>query len=120
MKIDELFIGALVFVDGMPAKVTGISSDGIVDTTICRNSNVEQIMPIPLTNKILYANGFNYHHKNYASLEYPSEDTFTLADLGEGIWCVCKTWYIRNVHELQTALRVFNVDKAIDYNYFES
>lgn len=72
--------------------------------------------PIPLSDRILLKNGFQYFHKNYASLSYdhpfqiqmlewPGED-------GIGIWMVCGL-KIRYVHELQHVLRMAEIDVKI-------
>ena len=114
MEINELFIGAWVMDGIKPAEVTGIICDGIVETTVNESSNIEVIEPIPLTDAILYKHGFDYHHRNLASLEYPIEETFTLAYIEDGLWRIGRNWYIRYVHELQLALRLLNVGVEID------
>ena len=73
--------------------------------------------PILLTDKILNQNGFQYFHKNFASLSY--EHPFKLEmeqwpdGNGLGLWNVCGIIKIRYVHELQHALKVCRVDKEI-------
>ena len=85
-----------------------------MDVTL-KDGNCE---PIPLTDKILKANGFQYYHKNYASLtpdhpfrlemiEWPDEN-------GKGgLWVVGGIIKIRYIHELQNALKVCEIDKEI-------
>ena len=76
----------------------------------------DEIEPIPLTDAILKMNGFEYYHKNFASLEYPTNGTFVLeymGDVDDNVWRVYTTCYIRYVHELQHALKLFNIDKEI-------
>ena len=78
----------------------------------------DTIEPIPLTDEILKKNGFQYYHKNYASLScvhpfklrmnvWPDEN-------GKGgLWSVGGIINVRYVHELQRALKVCEVDKEI-------
>ena len=119
MKIEELFIGAWVLDNGKPAHVTYLSCFGDIGTTCSEHTFIGMVEPVPLTNEILYGHGFDYHHKNYASLEYPSGNTFMLAHIDEGVWCINDLWRIRYVHELQLALRVHGVNKEINlyWNY---
>ena len=77
----------------------------------------DEIEPIPLTDAILKANGFDYHHKNFAALSY--EHPFQLEMMewpdenGIGLWMVRGLLKIRYVHELQHALRLCGVDKEL-------
>lgn len=78
----------------------------------------DEFEPIPLTDAILKINGFQYYHKNFASLtpnhpfrlemvEWPDEN-------GKGgLWVVGGIIKIRYVHELQNALKVCEIDKEI-------
>ena len=77
----------------------------------------DEIQPIPLTDAILKANGFEYRHKNFAALSY--EHPFQLEmvewqdENGVGLWMVRGLLKIRYVHELQHALRLCGVDKEL-------
>lgn len=77
----------------------------------------DEIEPIPLTDAILKANGFEYHHKNFAALshvhpfqlkmvEWPDEN-------GIGLWMIGGLFKIRYVHELQHAMKLCEIDKEI-------
>ena len=77
----------------------------------------DEIEPIPLTDAILKANGFEYHHKNFAALshmhpfqlkmvEWPDEN-------GIGLWMIGGLFKIRYVHELQHAMKLCDIDKEI-------
>lgn len=73
--------------------------------------------PIPLTDKILRKNGFEYHHKNFASLS--PEHPFAIEMLkwpdenGIGLWEVGGIIKVRYVHELQHVLKMAEIDKEI-------
>lgn len=60
MKTSELMLGNWVVDNGKYAQITGITCDGIIETTVNKNSNIELIEPIPLTQEILERNGFYY------------------------------------------------------------
>ena len=77
----------------------------------------DEIEPIPLTDAILKANGFEYHHKNFAALshvhpfqlemvEWPDEN-------GIGLWMIGGLFKIRYVHELQHAMKLCEIDQEI-------
>lgn len=81
----------------------------------------DEIEPIPLTDAILKANGFEYHHKNFAALshvhpfqlemvEWPDEN-------GIGLWMIGGLFKIRYVHELQHAFWLAGIDKEIKLEY---
>ena len=77
----------------------------------------DEIEPIPLTDTILKANGFEYHHKNFAALSY--EHPFQLGmvewpdENGIGSWMIGDLFKIRYVHELQHAMKLCGIDKEI-------
>ena len=117
--------------DGIkPAEVTGITCDGIVETTVNESSNIEVINPIPLTPEILEKNGFEndfYEEETIADngvkikLEGYSyrEDNVSVSYCDGGV-NVCNDFtdadiHIRceSVHQLQHALRLAGIDKAI-------
>ena len=122
MKVQELQIGDLVDYRGKVIKVTSLYAKGGSNEVGFGNRedcwvNGDVVTPIPLANDILYKNGFDYHHKNYASLEYPKEDTLMLEHVcynREEVWRVNGTFcYVRYVHELQHVLRAYKIDKEI-------
>lgn len=79
--------------------------------------SLDRITPIPLTDEILKKNGFEYYHKNFASLN--QDDLFKLEMIEwpdengiGGIWKI-GIIEIRYVHELQHALKLCNINKNI-------
>ena len=81
------------------------------------SAGVELLEPVLLTDAILKANGFEYHHKNFAALshvhpfqlkmvEWPDEN-------GIGLWMIGGLFKIRYVHELQHAMKLCEIDKEI-------
>ena len=77
----------------------------------------DEIEPIPLTDTILKANGFEYRHKNFAALSYKHPFQLEMMEWpdenGIGLWMVGGLLKIRYVHELQHALRLCGVDKEL-------
>lgn len=78
----------------------------------------EHLAPIPLTDEILKANGFEYFHKNFAALD--RESTFQL-EMVEwpneeciGLWMLGNLIKIRYVHELQHAFKLCGIKKEIE------
>lgn len=73
--------------------------------------------PIPLSDDILKKTGFQYFHKNFASLSY--DHPFKLEKVewpnGDdiGLWMLGGLFKIRYVHELQHAFRLAGIDKEI-------
>lgn len=118
METKKLMIGNLVYntvLEGNTS-VDALSLNGIrgdINETVYDKSS---LYPIPLTDDILNKNGFEYRHKNIASLqeypfclemiEWPNEN-------GIGLWMVGGIFKIRYVHELQNALRLADIDKEI-------
>lgn len=121
MKANELMIGDFVCIANSFAKVHD-SIDKVIGVEFIDGGydvfNPEEITPIPLTDDILRNNGFEYFHKNYASIsrehpfmlrldKWPDEN-----GLG-GVWTICDIIEIRYVHQLQHALRLCGIDKEI-------
>ena len=77
----------------------------------------DDIEPVPLTDAILKANGFEYHHKNFAALSYVHPFQLEMVewpdDNGIGLWMIGGLFKIRYVHELQHAFRLAGIDKEI-------
>lgn len=76
------------------------------------------ITPIPLTDEILKKNGFEYFHKNYASLSYEHPFQLKMNEWPDenglnGLWTIFDIIEIRFVHQLQHALRLCGIDKEI-------
>ena len=74
--------------------------------------------PMPLTDNILRDNGFEYFHKNFASLSYEHPFALRLDKWPDengcgGIWTICDIIEIRYVHQLQHALRDCGIDEEI-------
>lgn len=77
----------------------------------------DEIEPIPLTDAILKANGFEYHHKNFAALSYVHPFQLEMVEWpdenGIGLWMIGGLFKIRYVHELQHAMKLCDIDKEI-------
>ena len=74
--------------------------------------------PIPLTDTILNKNGFQYYHKNFASLSHTHPFRLEMVEWPDengrgGLWTVGGIINVRYVHEFQHALKVCGVDKEI-------
>lgn len=59
IKVDNLMIGDWLLDGDSYAQVTSIACGGIIETTASNFASEEVLQPIPLTLKILKANGFN-------------------------------------------------------------
>ena len=73
-KVEELMIGDWVYDGNSIAQVTGITCDGIIETTHNQSSNIEIIRPIPLTIEILEKNGLCEDNHGRLNGEYFDED----------------------------------------------
>ena len=77
----------------------------------------DEIEPIPLTDAILKANGFEYHHKNFAALSHVHPFQLEMVEWpdgnGIGLWMIEGLFKIRYVHELQHAMKLCDIDKEI-------
>ena len=110
MKAKELMIGDWVQVPSEMNRYKRVCSTFDMDLAVLYR-------PIPLTDAILKANGFEYHHKNFAALSY--EHPFQLEmvewpnENGIGLWMVGGLLKIRYVHEFQHAIRLCDIDKVI-------
>lgn len=123
MKANELMIGDWVYDGNSIAQVTGITCDGIIETTHNQSSNIEIIRPIPLTIEILEKNGLEKDNHGRLNSEYFDEDVNSCLEIsvddktGEIWWSYNwdEYWIIRlrYVHELQNALRLCGIEKEI-------
>ena len=123
MKIYELQIGNWVYDGNSIAQVTGITCDGIIETTHNQSSNIEIIRPIPLSAEILEKNGLEKDNHDRLYGEYFDEDEnreleITVDDkTGEIWWSYNWDEYriirLRYVHELQNALKLCGIEKEI-------
>lgn len=123
MKVKELMIGDLVYDGNSIAQVTGITCDGIIETTHNQSSNIELIRPIPLTVEILEKNGLEKDNHGRLYGEYFDEDVNNDLEIsvddktGEIWWSYNWAEYyiirLRYVHELQHALRLCGIEKEI-------
>ena len=127
MKANELMIGDWVRwtsdqwsteEDSYPFRIKGTCSNKVqIEDRI--DWYVDSLIdPIPLTDEILRNNGFEYFHKNYASIS--NEHPFRLRldkwpdENGLGaVWTICDIIEIRYVHQLQHALRDCGIDEEI-------
>lgn len=79
---------------------------------------VTSIEPIPLTPEILEKNGFEYFHKNFASLDHDSAFRIEMVNWPDefgngGLWIFAELIKIRYVHDLQHCLRLCEINKKI-------
>ena len=79
---------------------------------------LDEIEPIPLTAEILKKNGFEYYHKNFASLRYDHQFKLKMEKWPDenglgGLWSITDLIKIRYVHELQQAMRMCSIEKEI-------
>ena len=77
-----------------------------------------EIEPIQLTPEILKKNGFEYYHKNFASLRYDHPFKLKMEKWPDenglrGLWSITNLIKIRYVHELQHALSLCEIEKEI-------
>jgi len=113
MEANKLMIGDWVFDGDEVARVTSLTCDGIIETTL-RLSNIENVTPIPLTAEILEKNGWKYNDmpfvqgwEQYGILLYAGGSGYRI-NCGTNIALI-----IDSVHELQHALRLCGIDKEI-------
>ena len=119
MKATELMVCDWVLDGKKPAQITGIMCDDLFETTLSPRVGGECISPIPLTSEILEKNGFSLQSDN---TEFLKLDTYWLGcELGTfRIHNLNKDWWqfglakIRNVHELQHAMRLCGIEKEVE------
>lgn len=113
MEAKELMISDWVIDKSKKAQVTSLTCDGIIETT-ASISNIEVVKPIPLSPEILKANGFEYFK---GTSSYVLQTTTASITLLWDYWYKCFCWHeakIRNVHELQHALRMCGLNELAD------
>lgn len=132
MKCEDLMIGDLVYHHNEVVRITGIGQNLV--TYIYYHyvdCEVSEIEPIPLSEEILEKNGFEGSPTRDLFIEMNLWETCALEVLpSEGSWIVrmCNAkankyiykynkinLYIKYVHELQHALRLFGIKKEIKY-----
>ena len=125
IRVEELMIGDWVLDCTQNAQVTGITCDGIIETTANAISNIELLEPIPITPEILEKNGFESVKNIFGFKTYKLNDDFILEDRGEKK-CLCRSCYkiqpsstfwvcnIEHVHELQHVLKLCGISKNIE------
>lgn len=117
MKVNELMIGDWVYDGNSIAQVTGITYDGIIETTHNQSSNIEIIRPIPLSAEILEKIGFEYINDEYgcwllSKIELREREPYNgLFEVEINI--AKETIYIHYVHELQHILKLCGSQKEI-------
>lgn len=128
MKANELMIGDWVMLtdpinNGEKVQVKEIHGDGhiTVDGAITK-----MFEPIPLTAEILEKNGFEYFSVNYWEMQVdndyielrPTEGNMAIwldyVKDNDGIYANYILPYPDNLHELQHALRLCNIEKEIE------
>lgn len=118
MEAKELMIGDWVMntFNRKPEQVCEIR-DRMVMLDYSDLYDYDEIEPIPLTDAILKANGFEYHHKNFAALSYVHPFQLEMVewpdDNGIGLWMIGGLFKIRYVHDLQHAMKLYDIDKEI-------
>lgn len=118
MKATELMVGDWVLDGKKPAQITGIMCDDLFETTLSPSVGGECITPIPLTHEILKKNGFRLQsdRSELGTLDtywFGSElGGFRIHRLNNGDYQFGLA-KIRNVHELQHAMRLCGIEKEV-------
>lgn len=118
MKIEELSIGDYVNYEGKPVRIKGLCSMvtfEINEHLIC-TCGVGCLDPIPLTPEILEKNGINKTYKSDEYAVYKGEG-FNVTDYYTELWEFSlrrNRVMLKNVHELQHALRLAGIEKEIE------
>lgn len=128
MKAQDLMIGDWVqhpvyMGNLVPCRVVGISTEITVEfeTGARKYEALKFAQPIPLTNKILELNGWEYGDwgdENYTDEYYTFDDDFDIHIDDTGNFEIRtvdgQTIKIKYVHELQHALKLCGIDKNIE------
>ena len=122
MRVEELMIEDWIYDGNSIAQVTGITCDGIIETTHNQSSNIELIKPIPLIVEILEKNGFKKDEKdknmyywnwsicnNCISYDKETGKIRIFHSLGNLVFVLP----LRYIHELQHALKLCEIEKKI-------
>lgn len=131
MKVTDLMIGDLIFINNTPHKIQAIDS---IDAEILADDNLyyvgedryrseDKIEGIPITTEILEKNGFvfdcdfwtiaNPRYNNVRMVRYCSIDE-DATDAFLGHWAFDENYAIDFVHELQHALRLCGLNEIAD------
>lgn len=117
LNYQSLMIGDLVYDGNSIAQVTGITCDGIIETTHNQSSNIEIIRAIPLSVEILEKIGFEYINDEYGcwllgKIELREREPYNgLFEVEINI--AKETIYIHYVHELQHVLKLCGSQKDV-------
>lgn len=119
LKISDLSVGDWVLFTGCPRRVAIISSTCVLPHKCVLDIatfSIGDISPIPITPEILEKNGIS---KTYESDEYAvyKGEGFNVTEYYTELWEFEKhrnRMKIRNVHQLQHALRLAGIDKEIE------
>lgn len=110
MKANELMLGDWVTYNGVPSQVTMTSAEGVVmvlkeGKVVFTNS--ELLNPIPLTDEILIANGWEliWDFTDYKYYRHRKMKSNVKCKKNPGIY-VLRTIHFRCVHEFQHLLRL--------------
>jgi hypothetical protein len=125
MQIQDLFSGAWVKNNSIPAQVTGLTCDGNLETTAYRYTNIERVEPIKLSPRVMSMIGFvekdcdgeplwSYEYKQYL-VTFMSPNgcpSLTIEDVSSrdsdhNVLVVKDEIY--NLHELQRAFMIFDI-----------
>lgn len=113
MKAEELMISDWVLDGDNVAQVTGITCDGIIETTLNETSNIEVIHPIPLIPEILEKNGWRCEYYGRRQEWWLDKTKFPIVGYSTNDTLHHNGIVLKYVHELQHALRLCNIDKEI-------
>lgn len=123
MKANEMMIGDWLFNKNInkPMQVYPMMFSQMFRQSPDATTEDYNIFPIPLTDEILRNNGFEYFHKNYASIsrEHPfmlRMDKWPDENGLDAVWTIFEIIEIRYVHQLQHALRLCGIYKEIVLN----
>ena len=116
MKVEELTVGDWVYDGNSIAQVTGITCDGIIETTHNQSSNIEIIWPIPLSAEILEKNGFtkklDADRLHYWFILIDGHTKFSIL-YARSVFQWLGPLDFKYVHELQHALKLCGIEKEI-------
>ena len=115
LKIEELSVDNWVLYEGIPAKIVDIRRDGYIGVLQGRNdliSHIDNLKPIPVTDKIFEINGaIKHYYEEYSeTYSFPGVCCF-LEKIDETDHWDLEQYNgnieIRYVHELQNLLKLF-------------
>ena len=130
MKIERLQIGDWVYDGDTPAQITGITCDGIIETTVNEKTNIELLEPIHLTKEMLADWGFEKYLDVKDVVYYKSTDGRIEMTNHEDMKNTFNEWSVHvdtedmrtmghlevtYVHELQQFLRLCDIDFNVEF-----